>query len=324
VADTKLPKQIQAQLDEAAEIERQMTEATSPQGNTEPVNPEPQPPENLKPDQADPAPTPQAEVDDGFKKKYDALSGKYNKEVPRLHEQLREQSASLQKLQTELEALKAKPVEPPKPKEALVTEKDEETFGKDLIDVARRVTRDELLGLTDRLSALERAVASIAKIPERVQQIESRQVQSAEDRFWDEVNAQIPDWDVVDDDPEWIEFLGQKPPFSVRPYRELAVDAISAGDVAPLVELVNLWKEKSGKTQAIAQQNQIQQELQSQTQPNKQRAAPVVNADKGKIWTGEEYQNAFDIRLARTMSQADIDVLQIEAEKAYAEGRVRW
>lgn len=324
MAENKLPKQIQAQLDEAAEIERQITEATSPQGNTEPENLETQPTQTPAPEPAETAQTPPVEVDDGFKKKYDALTGKYNKEVPRLHEQLREQATSLQKLQDELAALKAKPVEPPKPKEALVTEKDEETFGKDLIDVARRVAQDEITALSERFSAMERILAGIAKIPERVQQIETRQVQSAEERFWNDINTAIPDWNEVDADPEWIEFLGQKAPFSVRQYRELAVEAISVGDVASIVELVNLWKDKSGKTQAATQQSKIQQELQSQTQPSKQRAAQPINTDKGRTWTGEEYQMAFDPRLSRTMSQTEIDKLQAEAEQAYAEGRVNW
>ena len=323
MADSKLPKQIQAQLDAAEEIERQMAEAASPQGNTEQVE-DPQPTPAPTPEPSNPAPTPQSEVDDGFKKKYDALSGKYNAEVPRLHNQLKAQAEALQKLTDELDALKTKPVEPPKPKEVLVTSKDEETFGSDLIDVARRIAKDEISVLMDRFSALERAVAGIAKIPEQVQRIESRQVQSAEEQFWGQINTEIPDWSEVDANPEWIEFLGQKAPFSVRPYRELALEAIAAGDVASIVELVKVWKDQAGITQAQVQKDKISQELQSQTQPGKQRAAPPVNQDKGRTWTGEEYQAAFDPRLIRTLSQAEVDKLQAEAEQAYVEGRVRW
>lgn len=325
MAEQKLPKAIQAQIDAAEALEKQLAEgAASEDGNTETAQPETQTEvEQPVAVEKEPAQAQPHVEDDGYKRKYDTLAGKYNAEVPRLHEQVRSQAEALRAMKDELENLRKSAV-PEKPKAALVTSKDEETFGADLIDVTRRVAKDEVSEVLARLSQIEKAIAQVSKVPEKIHELETRQVQSEEEKFWGSINEKIPDWQQVDSNPEWIDFLATKAPFSVKTYRELALEAIGAYDVSAIVELVDHWKDKSGIKQREDAKNQRQQELQSQAQPNNKKASSVPADTKGRIWTAKEYENAFDPRLTRTMSDADVNALQAEAERAYVENRVRW
>lgn len=324
--DQDLPKAIQAELDAAAEIEAQIAaEQAAPNGNT----PETEAQETAtdateSADKVAETTTQQTEApqDDAWKQKFDVLTGKYNAEVPRLYQQLKEQASTLEKLQAELEANKAKPVEPEKPKESLVTSKDEDTFGSDLIDLARRVTRDEVGAVLSRIGNIEQMLENISQLPKQVEQVAQQQAQSTEDRYWSAIGKAIPDWEQIDSDPRWIEWLNLAPKFSIKTYRDLASEAISSGQVQPIVELVATWKEQAGIAQAQATQSNNKQELQRQVAPTKNNASSVPQGKK--VWTGADYEKAFDPRLSAEMSEADIEALQAEAELAYQEGRIQW
>jgi hypothetical protein len=328
--EQELPKAIQEELELAEAIEKQIAAevATPNKGNTD--QPKADPAQFPAPEVAETVtePTPQqaetvSQGDDGYKQKFEVLTGKYNAEVPRLHQQLKEQSSALDRLQAEMESLKAKPVEPEIPKESLVTSKDEDTFGSDLIDLARRVTKDEVGVVLQRIGQVESMLKNIAELPRRVDQVVQQQAENQEQRFWGTVSQQIPDWTSVDSDPRWIEWLNLTPPFALKSYRELASDAIQAGQAGPIVELVKAWKQQAGIATANATQANNKQELARQVAPTKQAGSQVPQGKK--IWTAAEYERVFDPRLlGGEMSEAEIEALQAEADLAVQEGRVKW
>lgn len=321
--EQNLPKAIQAELDAAAEIEAQIAAEQAP-STDEPKAPEqsaaPEPVAGNEP--STPPAAQGSQEDESWKKRFDVLTGKYNAEVPRLHDQLREQTNALEKLQQELEALKTKAPSNPEPETPLVTSNDEETFGADLIDLARRITRDEQSKVLKELAELRAAVQAISNLPKQVERVVEQQAISAEERYWNAVKAVVPDWDSIDQDGRWIDWLQLTPPFSVKTYRELAMEAIQAGLVQPIVELVKEWKTQAGIAQNVQANQAAKQELQSQMAPSKSNASSVPTAKK--VWTGAEYERAFDPRLSKEMSESDIEALQAEAELAYSEGRIQW
>jgi predicted RNase H-like nuclease (RuvC/YqgF family) len=155
-----LPKQIADQLREAEELEKAMgqPEAEAP---PEPVaevveepgeSQEPEPTEEVTQEVEGPA----VEVDvERWEAKYKTLQSKYDAEVPRLHQQNRELSTQLEALQRQMTELAAsqKAEEPKQEIHRSVSEQDEETFGKDLIDLQRRIARDENAKLYDQIGA---------------------------------------------------------------------------------------------------------------------------------------------------------------------------
>lgn len=321
--EQELPKAIQAQLEEAEAIEKQIAaELAAPKdGNTQDPNAVPAQPDAPETDKvAEPTPPKTDDInqgDDGWKQKFEVLTGKYNAEVPRLYQQLKDQASALEQLQKRLEEAAAKPVEPEKPAESLVTSKDEDTFGSDLIDLARRVTRDEVGVVLNRIGQLEAMLKNISELPKQVELVAQQQAESTTERFWNAVEKRIPDWNQIDTDQRWIEFLNQAPPFSMKSYRELAGEAIAAGQVDPIAAMVDTWKAQAG----ITGQNNAKQELARQVAPTKQNGSSAPQGKK--TWTMAEYERAYDPRLSSEMSEAEIEALQAEADQALVEGRIQ-
>jgi hypothetical protein len=328
VAEQKLPKAIQAEIELAEQIQKSLEPPASEDGNTGEENPA----DNTPPatsnvieseNTTETAPTPNAE-EQSWKTKYDVLSGKYNAEVPKLHEQVQNTVNALHALQQEIDQLKAKPQAEKKPPQSHITAKDEETFGGDLIDLARRVVKDEISGLISDFSHVKAVISTLTDLPNKVKTVETKQQLTEEELFWADVAKQIPNWQAIDADPLWIEFLANKPAFTSRTYRELAIEAIAQGQVAPLVELVKVWEDATGQTSQKEEQSKKQKELNSQVAPTKGKTTTNTPAETGRIWSGEEYSKAFDPRLTRTMQKEELETLQAEAEKAYVEGRIKW
>lgn len=323
--EQNLPKAIQDELDVAAQIEAQIaaeqTAPPEPEKEAENTNP-PEAPVGNEP--STPPAAQGSQEDESWKKRFDVLTGKYNAEVPRLHDQLREQNAALEDLKREINTLRTTPpeIQPEQPKTPLVTSNDEETFGADLIDLARRVAQDEFKKVMSEIAEIKTAVKAVSNLPKQVEQVVEQQAITAEERYWNAVKTTVPDWDSIDQDARWIDWLGQTPPFSIKTYRELAYDAIQTGKVQPITELVKEWKSQMGITAAAQTNQSAKQELQSQVAPSKSNASAVPAAKK--VWTGAEYERAFDPRLSKEMSEQEQDALQAEAELAAQEGRVQW
>lgn len=318
--DSTLPKQLQAELEAAEAIQAQIT-GTAPQANTEPEPAPDNPQTQDQPANADDAP-PAAKAVDSFEAKYKVLEGKYRAEVPQLNEKLK---AALQRVDTLSAQVQELANKQPEPKEdPLVTSKDEEAFGADLIDLARRVVKEETSTVAKRLATVERALAAVVKVSEKVERIEVANAQTAEERFWADVNTLVPDWQDVDNDPRWIEFLDTRAKGAAKTYRELAQDAILAGQSKAVAELVEVWKDVSGITAERAKQDKKQRELESQAQPGKSKAtADAPKPGEGRIWTWAEYEKVFSPNISREYTAAQVAELQAEAEKAYLEGRIR-
>lgn len=318
--DNTLPKQLQAQLEAAEAIQAQI-DGTAPQGNTEPANTLEQPQLQTPQAKTEEAP-PAAKTVDSFETKYKVLEGKYRSEVPKLNDALRQAQQQIESLSAKVQELANKQ---PEPKEdPLITSKDEEAFGADLIDLARRVVREETSAVTKRLATIERAVAAVAAVGQKVERIEEVNAQTAEERFWADVNSRVPDWEEVDADERWIQFLDTRAKGAAKTYRQLAQDAILAGNAEAVQELVEVWKDVSGITAEKAKQDKKQRELESQAQPGKSKATTdAPKADNGRIWSWKEYESAFSPNISREYSPAQIAQLQADAEAAYLEGRIR-
>ena len=316
--DKTLPKQLQADLEAAEALQAQLN-GTTPPGNTEPQATIDPPQVQDQPATTDETP-PAAKTADPFEAKYKVLEGKYRSEVPKLSDALRQAQQQIETLTSQVQELSKKP----EPKEdPLVTSKDEEAFGADLIDLARRVVREETQAVLKRLSTIERAVAAVASVSQKVDRIEEVNAQTAEERFWNDVNRLVPDWQDVDNDERWIEFLDTRAKGAAKTHRLLAQEAIAAGNAEAVAELVQVWKDVSGITAQQEKQTQRQRELESQAQPGKSKNSPAApQQEQGRIWTWKEYEKVFSPNISREYTPAQIAALQADAEKAYLEGRI--
>lgn len=315
-----LPKQVQAQLAEVEAYEKALEAQINPQDGeldteTEVVAETKEAP---KLEKAKPADTPPTDVEEEtFKQKYKTLTGKYDAEVPRLHQQVREMTEATKQLREELKALK---VEPTKSKEkvSLVTDADRAEFGEDLLDVQRRVAREVSEEYSDRLGQQD---AVIQKLEEKLQQTGN---QVGEVNFSQRLAQLVPDFAQVDSDERWIAWLDEHDPMLRGPRKVQAQQAFNAGDVEAVAHYVGLWKETLAAPTA-AKPNQA--ELEKQVAPN--RSATSVRtqstAQSSKIYSPKDADRAWSkVRTLNTRGQyAEAEKLEADLTTAYMEGRVR-
>lgn len=311
-----LPKAVKAQLEQAEQIEKALAAKNAPQEPEPPVEPpETEPPAEPQ-QQAAPEPvvTPPGDEPD-IHERYITLKGKYDAEVPRLVEGLRERDRQITELSERMKQLEQKSAEPPKA-DPLVSDKDVEAFGDDMIDLVRRAAREEFGRLAGPMLAEIRK--ELTPVREQVSTVVNRQKLTEEDRFYQTLTGLVPDWEQINADQRWLEWLGEIDPL-VGDVRQAALDtAFRAMDAKRTAAIFNTWK-----AQFQPKVKSPVQELQRQVSPSKSGAsAPVQPA--AKIWTNAEYQAAFDPRLTRHMSAAEIASLQAEADRAAQENRVRW
>lgn len=311
-----LPKQIQAQLDQADALQAEMDAAAAPQEGNPEAAPAAAPP-NLQlvepPEQGAQVAQPEYAV---LEQRFRVMEGKYKAEVPRLIEQNRTLTEQLDRA---LAALDAKAKETP-PETKLVTDADIEAYGDDLVDMVRRAAREEFKTLSEALIAkLDQRFGDVAAKADRA---EKQAVKSETDKFWDAVNAAHPDFDAVNVDPRWDAFLDTNVPGTRFTRRVVANDALNRFDAGVVVEQLTAFKDSIGVGKAAPAR--AKPNLNSQVAPSSSRSSTPQAEGASRIWTGKEYADALDHRNGQRMERAEYEALIAEAEKALAEGRVRF
>lgn len=156
--------------------------------------------------------TPAAPVDDEWKHRYDVLRGKYDAEVPRLHEEVRywRDQAALA-AQQQPSAAKAD--------ESLV----------------------DLLG-DDAASAVSALLEKQRKeFEEKLQATQQLGLRSVQDRFWDKVRSALPDYANLQNDPALNAWLGQSWPGSRQTRLQEANTAFGNLDADAFIALLNAY-----------------------------------------------------------------------------------
>ena len=316
-----LPKQVQAQLAEVEEYEKALEAQQNPQAvemDTEAkvgTEAEAAPP----PDKVEPADTSPTDVEEEtFKQKYATLLGKYDAEVPRLHQQVRELNGELGQIRKDIAA---KPVEPTKSKEkvSFVTDEDRAEYGEELLDVQRRVAQEVS---QDYQGQIEQQNAVISKLQEKLASTGS---QVGEMDFSQRLQQAVPDWSQIDNDERWVAWLNEHDPMLRGQRRVLAQAAFDNGDVDAVSDYVKLWKTSLGEPD-VAKQNR-KTELEKQVAPNRSANSTRTQsaAQNSKIYSTREVDNAWTkVRTLNTRGQyAEAEKLEAELTVAYMEGRVR-
>jgi hypothetical protein len=130
-----------------------------------------------------------------WEQRYRSLDGMLqsrDRQIEQLHQLLADMQAS-------------KSSKPAEPEKSLVTKEDEDTFGADLLDVARRVARDEN---AQYIRALE---TKLAKFEAQLGSVATTAAESAQERFQNRLSQMAPNWSVTDRDPNFITWLQASP-----------------------------------------------------------------------------------------------------------------
>ena len=331
-----LPKQVQQQLDEVEELEKQLeaqgeetkakpevkkkkTSKKAKAKDTEVEVTDDEPIEEPVAVEATPADDSIEEVSESFKQKYATLRGKYDAEVPRLHQQVKELTDQMNAIREEAQAAKKAEAEKPKEKVSYVTDADREEYGDDLIDFQRRVAKEVSQDYEERFEQQSRVIQDLQS------KISNTDNQVGEVGFTQKLNALVPGFDQLDSDERWVAWLNEIDPMTRGPRRDQAQAAFNSGDAEAVAHYVSLFR---GSVEPVANgKSDRQTELEKQVTPSRSAStvASKSSNNSSKVYSEKELDRGWT-KIRDLNSQGkydDAEKLEAELTVAYLEGRVK-
>jgi hypothetical protein len=347
-----LPKQLRAQIKKGQDIEDQLRKEQE-EGGTEDKSqeeidvllaevtaPEEQKPTadvtelHPKPEGGDPEVTPEPKPErTDWKQKYAVLQGKYDAEVPRLSESLREASTRINGLEDRLAGMAPAPAPEPKAKPRTDFSAEEVAdYGEDLLEVigrkARAIVESEYLpqmnSLTTELGSLK---LQLGETGQKVAKQETNDV-------FTQLDNTVKDWRKVNVDPAFHEWLDQVDPFSGATRKNLMLSAFDRKNAHQVKAFFDKYAEENatvlqnpaGAPSGQGGQTTPTLDLQNYIAPGQPRSGGDVSAPTDKrVWTNSEIGSFYsDVQKGRYKTRPD-DKSRIEADivAATREGRIR-
>jgi hypothetical protein len=232
--------------------------------------------------------------------------------MERLTEDNRELRGTIRDLSEKLQVFvdsQAKPKEAPV--KTLVTEKDEEAFGSDLIDLARRVAQETVQNTVGDIEG--KVAGKVDEVSNRAQQVAESVAALAQERFEAKLTLAAPDWREINVDPQFSAFLG---PWGLEALNK----AYASGDVEGTALFFTNYVQFTGKREVTPSAPPASAKLENLVAPEKTKAgAPIQQA---KTYTIADWNDKFEQNRRGKLSDADLDAFEKEFFKAQQEGRV--
>jgi hypothetical protein len=234
---SKLPKRIQAQLEQADAMLSAANQAQAEPVNVAPVEPTPAPGEPVGPPVAQapaPTPAPQGDPEEKWEARYKTLQGMHNRNMEDMKTRLRAIEQQNEQLAAQLSAQKTAPVPSasPDPKYA-------DVFGQDLVEMVQRVA-ESMFGaaakqIDDRLAAVEQKLTGTTKAV----------AQTAEDVFLARLKEAVPDYVEINGNQDFLDWLAEIDEVYGVPRQSALTSAAEALDVVRVAKVFKAFKAMS-------------------------------------------------------------------------------
>lgn len=338
-----LPKAIQRQAEQAAEIEKAMEAQQPPE--PAPQQPAEQPQPEGQQEQKAPEAQPKQPVTEAtagneelWEHKYRSLAGHYQAFSQKSNAQVADLTATVASLTKQIELLTSKQQASQQPEmsrseERLVTDKDVDAFGEDLINVARRAALEEFQKefgkrekrYEDKIARLEEQLVAAKG---EVGQVAQSQARTTSDMFFERLGQALPNWEAMQATPECQAWLGMRIPGATYTWNDVLVDAAQKFDLSRVMEVFRTFigaHPQFDQKAAANTKSQAASELQRQVAPTKSKASGSTATPERRAYTGAEYQSESmrQVRLFQSGKYDEAAKLEAELNAALAEGRVR-
>lgn len=242
--------------------------------------------------------------DEDVLQKYRTLQGMYNAEVPRLHQQNREMAQRVQHMEQLLASLSAQQQQATEQKsepvmERYITDTDVEEYG-DSIDIMRKVSREELGAVAQRIARIEQMLQQVqTSVVPQVQNLTHRQNISAEQQFWADLAAMIPNFREINGNEGFQRWLLEADPLTNITRQTYLEDAQRNHDSRRVANFFYTWLEKTGQAPVAQSSGRVAaSELEKQVVPGRSRSSgtPAATAST-KVFTPQDIEKFYsDVR----------------------------
>lgn len=216
----------------------------------------------------------------------------------------------------------------PVQQQRLITEKDETEYGSDMVDFARRVTREEMTPVMQALNSMQRQLEQLSTLAPAVQQVAVKQHASTEEQFFTKLGHAVPDWAAVNDDPRFHDWLLSPDSMTGITRQTYLADAQRSFDLSRVVSIFNAWKREAGiapQPQAETNRPNIDERLAKQVAPGRANAATQAPQQKAeKVWTRKEIAQFFEDKRTGKFKGRESEMASLEKDifQAQKQGRV--
>lgn len=281
---------------------------------------------------------------------YSVLKGKYDVEVPRLHEDLRSANRGMSSMQDQMNTMQATMAAmqevsktPPAPPAPLVTDEEIERFGPDLIDVVKRVATEAVSPYVDQ--RVGEVAASVSSLREKASNLETGVAESARNRLYERLHTAVPGWDVINKDPVFVSWLGTVEPLTGQQRGSLLRTAFERSDSERVVAFFKSFQKEhvveaidpnvatpTGDPAALETPGEPQQTLEDLVAPGTPKTGSTdahEESGKGRIWTQTDitefytYKNEFIKKNPNKDLPDNVLALEKDLFAAQSDGRIR-
>jgi len=253
-----------------------------------------------------------------WRHRHDVIQGKYNKEVPALHaevRQLKQDNADKDSRIKELES-QAQPSHDASggPGNAQI-EQFREEFGEELVDFVQRMIDAKGSGQAPDIDP-----SRVEELDQRVSRFEQEQQADAEARFWTDLQQAVSDWRTINQDPQFHEFLAQFDSSSGKQRQAMLSEAQNALDAKGVIDIFQLYK--SQQSSSPRQGRQIPEEDVEPRTAQTTTDTPQGGGNK-RIWTGADISRFYKQKASGRLDPKEAERLEADIFAAQREGRVR-
>lgn len=252
-----------------------------------------------------------------WEQRYKTLQGMFNQQAKQV-EQYQELLSRMSEAQTsQAPAASA----PKKPVESLVTKEDIDAFGDDLIDVSRRVAREEYA------QAIAQMSEKIAQLEGQLSGVAQTSAQTQYERFVNRLRQDVPkqtghDFDTINNDPAFEQWIMDSPT------RKVVFDtAMRSYDHAAMLDMFSMYGARlqapTSSQSASKPPAQVDPRLMKQVTPGKSKSTPSpaqpATGEKQQ-WTRSAIAQFYSER--NKMPKSEADKIERNIAAAMKSGRV--
>jgi hypothetical protein len=222
----------------------------------------------------------------------------------------------LQSMLTRLDTLAKQPETPPQA--SVPDPKDVDDFGQDLVEMVQRQVRSTLGTLTKKVDQIVTDVEKrLAQVEQALQGTSQAVSMTAEEMFFGKLARSVPEWEQINADERFLEWLGEVDPVYGEPRQaalNAAQQALNADRAAAVFNAFKATLPQVPKTDPLAKQ----------VSPKAAASAPTAPTEKPVVTQAQIQKFYLDVAQHKYRGRED-EVQRLEAaiNNAIAEGRVR-
>lgn len=302
-----LPASVQKAADYADALEQQMrgqVQGSDPQAE-EPVPASETEPNGVRTESMQDEPSEMEKL----QSKYASLRGKYDAEVPRLHNQTKELEARIQQLLDENTSLRGEIAKAAEDKSYL-TEQDTDNFGEDMVDLVRRGAREESAKFASEAADLK---SQIAQVQEQLRQQAQQESARRESAFYAELTREFPDWETQNTDQGFLAWLNEADPTYGFQRNEALQRAFGNLDAHSVAAIFQEYRNTTRRANP----------LERQVTPTHTKSSGQVGSSQPHVWSQGEIEQFYHRWIHNEIPEEEAKAIEKEINDAVAAGRVR-